>query len=151
MVNEQLEYELESINASKLSRKHLHYLVAWKRYPSSENCWIPHCNLTHAQEMLQEFHKNNPQAVGPVKATLAAMKLPPTHKNYALAALPGGRTSLLPKKESNVKAIVFLGVAWPKRRHLGKPGLKPRPLAAIVDLNLTIDCKWVVAQEIGSE
>ncbi|KAJ9056263.1 hypothetical protein DSO57_1035027 [Entomophthora muscae] len=61
--------------------------------------------------MLQEFHKNNPQAVGPVKATLAAMKLPPAHKNYALAALPGGRKSLLSKKESNVMAIVFPGVA----------------------------------------
>ncbi|KAJ9074447.1 hypothetical protein DSO57_1006408 [Entomophthora muscae] len=101
--------------------------------------------------MLQEFHKNNPQAVGPVKATLAAMKLPPAHKNYALAALPGGRKSLLSKKESNVMAIAFPGVARPKRRHLGKPILKPRLLAAIVDLNLMIDHKWVVAQEIGSK
>ncbi|KAJ9071477.1 hypothetical protein DSO57_1036530 [Entomophthora muscae] len=97
--------------------------------------------------MLQEFHENNPQAVGPVKATLAAMKLPPAHKNYALAALPGGRKSPLPKKESNAMAIVLPGVAWPKCRHPGKPG----PLAAIVDSNLTIGCKWVVAQEIGSE
>ncbi|KAJ9070045.1 hypothetical protein DSO57_1012505 [Entomophthora muscae] len=40
-----------------------------------------------------------------------------------------------------VMAIVFPGVAWPK----------PRLLAAIVDLNLMIDCKWVVAHEIGSE
>ncbi|KAJ9071157.1 hypothetical protein DSO57_1000162 [Entomophthora muscae] len=101
--------------------------------------------------MLQEFHENNPKAVGLVKATLAAMKLPPAHKNYALAALPGGRKSLLPKKESNVMAIVFLGVDWPKRHHLGKPGPKPHLLAAIVDLNLTINHKWVVAQEIGSE
>ncbi|KAJ9057375.1 hypothetical protein DSO57_1023366 [Entomophthora muscae] len=101
--------------------------------------------------MLQEFHKNNSQAVGPVKATLAAMKLPPAHKNYALAALPGGGKSLLPKKESNVMAIVFPGADWPKRHHPGKPGLKPRPLAVIVDLDLTINCKWVVAQEIGSK
>ncbi|KAJ9065530.1 hypothetical protein DSO57_1018546 [Entomophthora muscae] len=79
------------------------------------------------------------------------MKLPPAHKNYALAALPGGRKSPLPKKESNVMAIVFPGVAQPKRRHLGKPGPKPCPLAAILDLNLTIDCKWVVAREIGSK
>ncbi|KAJ9060329.1 hypothetical protein DSO57_1031928 [Entomophthora muscae] len=48
-------------------------------------------------------------------------------------------------------AIVFLGVARPKHRHPGKPSPKPRPLAAIVDLNLTIDHKWVVAQEIGSK
>ncbi|KAJ9057295.1 hypothetical protein DSO57_1024055, partial [Entomophthora muscae] len=48
-------------------------------------------------------------------------------------------------------AIVFPGVAQPKRRHPGKPGPKPRPLVAIVDLNLTIDHKWVVAQEIGSK
>ncbi|KAJ9050335.1 hypothetical protein DSO57_1015359 [Entomophthora muscae] len=48
-------------------------------------------------------------------------------------------------------AIVFLGVAWPKPCHPGKPGPKPRPLAEIVDLNLMIDCKWVVAQEIGSK
>ncbi|KAJ9086034.1 hypothetical protein DSO57_1008263 [Entomophthora muscae] len=101
--------------------------------------------------MLQEYHKNNPQAVGPVKDTLAAMKLPPAHKNYALAALPGGRKSPLPKKESNVMAIVFPDVAWPKRRHPGKPNPKPRLLAAIVDLNLTINCKWVVAQEIRSK
>ncbi|KAJ9062529.1 hypothetical protein DSO57_1009874 [Entomophthora muscae] len=101
--------------------------------------------------MLQKFHEINPQAVGPVKATLAAMKLHTAHKNYALAALPGGRKSLLPKKESNIMAIVFPGVAWPKRHHLGKPNLKLCPLAAIVDLNLTIDCKWVVVQEIGSK
>ncbi|KAJ9054434.1 hypothetical protein DSO57_1014664 [Entomophthora muscae] len=101
--------------------------------------------------MLQEFHENNPQAVGPVKATLAAMKLPPAHKNYALAALPGGGKSLLPKKESNVMVIVFPGMAQPKCRHLGKPSPKPCLLAAIVDLNLTIDCKWVVAQKIGSK
>ncbi|KAJ9077089.1 hypothetical protein DSO57_1020070 [Entomophthora muscae] len=48
-------------------------------------------------------------------------------------------------------AIVFPGVARPKRCHLGKSSLKPHPLAAIVDLNLTINQKWVVAQEIGSE
>ncbi|KAJ9076958.1 hypothetical protein DSO57_1021299 [Entomophthora muscae] len=47
-------------------------------------------------------------------------------------------------------AIVFPGVAQPKRCHPGKPSPKPRPLAAIVDLNLMIDHKWVVAREIGS-
>ncbi|KAJ9066267.1 hypothetical protein DSO57_1011373 [Entomophthora muscae] len=151
MVDGQLEYELESISASKLSCKRLHYLVSWKGYPASENCWIPHRNLTYAQEMLQEFHKNNPQAIGPLKATLAAMKLPPAHKNYALAVLPGGGKSLLPKKESNVMAIVFPGVAWPKRLHPGKPGPKPHLLAEIIELNLIINYKWVVAQEIGSK
>ncbi|KAJ9082880.1 hypothetical protein DSO57_1000864 [Entomophthora muscae] len=48
-------------------------------------------------------------------------------------------------------AIVFLGVARPKRRHPGKPDPKPCPLVVIIDLNLMIDHKWVVAQEIGSE
>ncbi|KAJ9086565.1 hypothetical protein DSO57_1002692 [Entomophthora muscae] len=37
--------------------------------------------------MLQEFHKNTPQAVVLVKSTLAAMKPPPVHKNYALEAV----------------------------------------------------------------
>ncbi|KAJ9067032.1 hypothetical protein DSO57_1003735 [Entomophthora muscae] len=69
------------------------------------------------------------------------MKLPPAHKNYALAALPGGGKSPLPKKESNVIAIVFPGVARPKCCHPGKPGPKPRLLAVI----------WVAAQEIGSK
>ncbi|KAJ9080787.1 hypothetical protein DSO57_1021192 [Entomophthora muscae] len=91
--------------------------------------------------MLQEFHKNNPQAVGPVKATLAAMKLPPAHKNYALTAIPGVRKSLLTKKESNFMAIVFSG----------KPSPKHRLLVVIVYLNLTIDCKWLEAQKIGSK
>ncbi|KAJ9059539.1 hypothetical protein DSO57_1001082 [Entomophthora muscae] len=99
--------------------------------------------------MLQEFHENNPQAVGPVKATLAAMKLPPAYKNYALAALPGGGKSPLPKKESNFMAIVSPGVAWLKRRHLGKPNPKPRLLAAIVDLNLTINCSGWWHRKLG--
>ncbi|KAJ9052630.1 hypothetical protein DSO57_1032304 [Entomophthora muscae] len=79
------------------------------------------------------------------------MKLSPAHKNYALTALPGGRKSMLPKKESNVMSLVFPGVACTKHHHPGKPGPKPRPLAVIIDLNLMIDCKWVVAREIGSE
>ncbi|KAJ9064618.1 hypothetical protein DSO57_1028535 [Entomophthora muscae] len=150
MVDGQLENELESIIASKISCKHLHYLVVWKGYPASENCWVPHHNLTHTQEMLQEFHENNHQAVALVKVTLAAMKLHPAHKNYALAAIPGGRKSLLTKKESNVMAIVFPGVAWSKCHHPGKPSSKPWLLVAIIDLNLPINHKWVVARLIDS-
>ncbi|KAJ9078983.1 hypothetical protein DSO57_1001196 [Entomophthora muscae] len=63
--------------------------------------------------MVQEFHKNNPKAVGLVKATLAAIKFSPAHKNYELAALPGGRKSPLPTKESNVTVIVSR--VWPSQ------------------------------------
>ncbi|KAJ9051454.1 hypothetical protein DSO57_1004536 [Entomophthora muscae] len=101
--------------------------------------------------MLQKFHKNTPQTVGLIKATLAAMKLPPAHKNYALAALLGGEKSPSSKKEGNLTDLVFPGVARPKRHQPGKPSQKPHLLAAIVDLNLIINCKWVMAHKIESE
>ncbi|KAJ9078655.1 hypothetical protein DSO57_1004612 [Entomophthora muscae] len=127
-----------------LLRQYISYIIKlapilwWALLASSA---APHPKLPNASTYDWIPDKNNPQAVGPVKATLAAMKLPPAHKNYVLAALPGGGKSPLPKKESNVMAIVFPGVAWPKRRHLGKPSPKPHLLAAIIDLNLTINCK----------
>ncbi|KAJ9057447.1 hypothetical protein DSO57_1022509, partial [Entomophthora muscae] len=42
----------------------------------------------------------------------------------------------------------FPRVAQPKPCHPGKPSPKTCLLAAVVDLNLMINCKWVVAQEI---
>ncbi|KAJ9077977.1 hypothetical protein DSO57_1011269 [Entomophthora muscae] len=141
MVDGQLEYKLGSIVASKLSRKQLHSPVAWKKYPASENCWIPQPNLTPTQDMLQEFHKNNSQAAGLVKATLAATKLPPAHRGYALALLIGGGKPLSPKTESSAMDAVSLGVARSKHYHPREPALKPCLLAVIVDLNLIINCK----------
>ncbi|KAJ9060595.1 hypothetical protein DSO57_1029116 [Entomophthora muscae] len=151
MVDEQLEYKKGSIGAFKLSRKQLRYPVAWKGYPASENCWIPQPTLTPTQDMLQEFHKNNPQVVGLVKATLAATKLPPAHKGYALAALIGGGKPLSPKMESSALGTVSLGIARSKHCHPGEPALKPCLLAMIVDLNLMINCEGVVVQKLESE
>ncbi|KAJ9087792.1 hypothetical protein DSO57_1029569 [Entomophthora muscae] len=66
----------------------LKYLVSWKGYPDSKNSWALHYNCSNFLELIQEFYICNPNAIGYPKLTLAAMKLPPAHKNFSLFHLP---------------------------------------------------------------
>ena len=61
LVDEEEEYEVEVIIDSKIDHRfrreeQLQYLVKWKGYPDSDNQWIPFQNLTHAPEIIKEFH-----------------------------------------------------------------------------------------------
>ncbi|QRW25741.1 Retrotransposable element Tf2 protein [Rhizoctonia solani] len=62
------EYEVEKILDSKWKgqgkTKKLWYLVKWKGYDKGSNLWEPIDNVGNAQEVLEEFHKEHPDAVG---------------------------------------------------------------------------------------
>jgi hypothetical protein len=55
---EEGHYEIEQILASRptRNRKSTQYLVKWKGYPDSENSWLPAKELTHAGDLLAQFH-----------------------------------------------------------------------------------------------
>ena len=40
----------------------MEYLVKWKNYPLEEASWEPVANLTNAQEAIEEFHLEHPDA-----------------------------------------------------------------------------------------
>jgi hypothetical protein len=48
VIDNEEEFEVESIHAHKWLRTKLHYLVSWKGYPSSNDKWVPEANLKHA-------------------------------------------------------------------------------------------------------
>ncbi|QRW25843.1 Retrotransposable element Tf2 protein [Rhizoctonia solani] len=62
------EYKVEKILDSKWKgqgkTKKLWYLVKWKGYDEGSNSWEPIDNVGNAQEALEEFHKEHPDAVG---------------------------------------------------------------------------------------
>ncbi|KAF8750819.1 Chromo (CHRromatin Organization MOdifier) domain [Rhizoctonia solani] len=62
------EYEVEKILDSKWKgrgkARKLWYLVKWKGYNEGSNSWEPVDNVGNAQEALEEFHKEHPDAVG---------------------------------------------------------------------------------------
>ena len=63
IINNQEEYEVERILDSRMSgRQGLQYLVKWKGYGNEENSWEPERNLANAQDLLQHYHRDHPQA-----------------------------------------------------------------------------------------
>ena len=65
--NDSGEYELERLLNSRISKRgrgrgRLEYLVKWKNYPLEEASWEPVTNLTNAQEAIEEFHLEYPDA-----------------------------------------------------------------------------------------
>ncbi|QRW20813.1 Retrotransposable element Tf2 protein [Rhizoctonia solani] len=62
------EYEVERILDSKQKgrgkTRKLWYLVKWKGYDKGSNSWEPIDNVGNAQEALEEFYKEHPDAVG---------------------------------------------------------------------------------------
>ncbi|KAJ9079109.1 hypothetical protein DSO57_1038882 [Entomophthora muscae] len=82
-------------------KENLKYLVSWKGYPDSENSWIPHYNCSNSPVLIQEFYNCHPTAIGQPELTLAAMKLPPAHKNFSLSHLLDGGIVPQAKVEGN--------------------------------------------------
>jgi hypothetical protein len=58
-------YEIETILNARPSpnRRGIQYLVKWKGYPNSENSWIPASGMTHAPELVQQFHQRHPRTL----------------------------------------------------------------------------------------
>ncbi|SOV03718.1 uncharacterized protein UDID_19310 [Ustilago sp. UG-2017a] len=67
-VESDLEYEVEQILDSKVDhhyRDPLFYLVRWVGYGPDHNSWEPASNLTHASDLITEFHTANPTRPSP--------------------------------------------------------------------------------------
>ena len=57
----------EVLQSWKFGRGHkVQYLVRWKGYPESDNQWVDWDDL-HAEEVLADFKKKNPDAVTHIK------------------------------------------------------------------------------------
>ncbi len=56
------EYEVEQILGSRMYRRKLEYLVKWKGYGLEHNEWLPYSEI-HADRLIKEFHKKNPNAI----------------------------------------------------------------------------------------
>ena len=55
---EEGHYEIDKILAARptQNRKSTQYFVHWKGYTNADNSWIPAGELTHAKELIAEFH-----------------------------------------------------------------------------------------------
>ena len=60
-----LQHEVAAILDSKIVRKKLYYLVDWLGYSPNERTWEPIENMTNARALLQDFHRQYPDKLGP--------------------------------------------------------------------------------------
>jgi truncated hemoglobin YjbI len=60
IVDDSDEWEVERILDSKRRYRRLHYLVQWAGYNYIRTSWEPAENLEHAQELVDGFHRENP-------------------------------------------------------------------------------------------
>jgi len=58
---EEGHYEIDKVLAARPTRnyKSTQYFVHWKGYTDADNSWIPAGELTHAKELVAEFHARN--------------------------------------------------------------------------------------------
>jgi Chromo (CHRromatin Organisation MOdifier) domain len=89
LIEEQEEYKVEQVLTSRLYGhwKKLQYLIRWKGYSHAHDSWASADDI-HAPDLVQAFHRGNPQAPGPATyiRTLGTAVLPqlmssrlPTH------------------------------------------------------------------------
>ena len=64
-VEGELQYNVEAIRDSRRRRGKLEYLVHWEGYPREEDSWEPAKHVTKAPELVEEFHRQNPQRPSP--------------------------------------------------------------------------------------
>jgi Chromo (CHRromatin Organisation MOdifier) domain len=66
LIKEQEEYKVEQVLASRLHGrwKRLQYLICWKGYSHAHDSWATATDV-HAPDLVQAFHRDNPQAPGP--------------------------------------------------------------------------------------
>jgi hypothetical protein len=65
IIDDEEEWELEEILDSKWTRNKLWYKVRWKGYDEGQDPWQPAEFITHADDLVKEFHKKFPEAASP--------------------------------------------------------------------------------------
>jgi RNase H-like domain found in reverse transcriptase/Reverse transcriptase (RNA-dependent DNA polymerase)/Integrase zinc binding domain/Chromo (CHRromatin Organisation MOdifier) domain len=78
------EYEVEAILNSRRRRGQLQYLVHWTGYPREEETWEPQENITHADDLIEEFHRNYPTKPSLSNTVRAVMTLQETDNRLYL-------------------------------------------------------------------
>ena len=63
------KYEVVVILNSKIVRNKLYYLLDWLGYSPSERTWEPIQNMANAQALLEDFHRQYPDKLGPQSKT----------------------------------------------------------------------------------
>ena len=63
LIKGQLEWEVECILRVRKRCNQLQYLVRWKDLSNAHDSWEPAAHL-HADQLLQDFYKNHPTAIG---------------------------------------------------------------------------------------
>ena len=92
---EEGHYEIDKILAARptWNRKSTQYFVHWKGYTDADNSWIPAGELTHAKELIAEFHAQQRSKEGihiqalqvqgdPKEGILSQAKLTPTRNAF---------------------------------------------------------------------
>ena len=64
LVEGEEEFEVEQVLASRRHGrgKKLQYLLRWKGYSQAHDSWEP-ADQVHAEELIEEFHQENPDAI----------------------------------------------------------------------------------------
>jgi Chromo (CHRromatin Organisation MOdifier) domain len=65
IIDNEEEFEIDTIHDKRLRRKRVEYLVHWKGYPHddhTEDCWLPLDSLGHATELVDDFEDSLPLA-----------------------------------------------------------------------------------------
>ena len=57
------EWEVDFIVDSRYKNRQLEYLVHWKGYDDSDRTWEPRNHLSHAQDVVRDFHRLHPTAL----------------------------------------------------------------------------------------
>ena len=68
LVEEEEEYEVKAILDSRKKGRYIEYLVKWKGYSDAENSWEPRGNVRHAEEEVENFHKQYPNKPNPTSS-----------------------------------------------------------------------------------
>ena len=65
LLPEETEYDVEAILDSRKpedKRIPIEYYIRWADFPITEDSWKPEPHLKNAQEMVEDFHINKPEA-----------------------------------------------------------------------------------------
>jgi hypothetical protein len=139
IVNNHPEYEVEQILKARRWGRGIRFLVHWKGYPHEEDTWEPRSNLTHAQELLDDFYRKNPEAPGntertrSVKVDLETDAILPIRQEFLDQIMEGTKVAEYRSYEMpTVQRLWFMPVGQPHITHMaevlpGKQHMDIRP------------------------